>query len=317
MRHFVLAGLAVLWPSLVFGQPNALMQPRMSSVPATGIPPVVKSSDPVPENETGTSFLDSALPRNTVRTRFDRATYNRTPTMAEYFQPKGGIYPSPGPPLPERNVHYQDFATYAELSTAPWFSIFFETPLRWLNPDLNANERGVGDSNLGFKVVIWQDMPILATLQVRGYLPTAANSALGTKHYSIEPALLLNWRITDYLTLEGDGRFWAPLGGTDFAGNLTRYGLALVYGQRSASEVWMTPVAEVVGWSILGGKVMHAPTLDRVTVEDAAGTFILNACMGARIGLSHNADIYLGYTRCLTGPSWYRDLIRVEFRFMY
>ncbi|MBI3411668.1 MAG: transporter [Planctomycetes bacterium] len=315
----LLAGPFLVYPNAVFGQASALSAPRISNVPTTGIPQTQPppQPDPTPINESSTSFLDSALPRNTVRLRFDIADYNRTPTLAEFFQPKGGIPGSPGPPIPERNIHYQELTTYAEYAPQPWFSIFFETPFLWLNPDFNRNEHGVGDLNLGFKLILWQDAPFLFTLQFRAYLPTSADSALGTNHVSIEPALLANWRITDFLTLEGDIRYWAPLGGTDFAGDVARYGLCLSYGQRSAGEIWITPMVEVVGWSVLGGKVMHATAPDQFTVDDVRSTFIFNAYLGARLGLGSNADFYVGYGRCLSGPSWYRDILRVEFRFLF
>src|SRR5262249_11931581 len=163
------------------------------------------------------------------------------------------------------------------------FSLFLETPYRWINPDFNRNENGVGDSNIGFKVAIWQDTTFLATIQFRSYLPTASNHALGTNHVSIEPALLLNWRPVDVLTLEGDVRYWAPLGGTDFAGDVARYGLSLSYGQRSQGEIWITPMIELVGWSVLGGQVMRASTPDLFTVDSARDTFIFNAFAGARL----------------------------------
>ena len=48
----------------------------------------------------------------------------------------------------------------------------------------------------------------------RPTIPTASSPALGTDHVSVEPAILANWRITNFLTLEGDFRYWVPIGGT-------------------------------------------------------------------------------------------------------
>lgn len=310
--------LVFAWPGVVSAQPAALLQPRVSSVPTTGIPvQPPPAPDPVPDNESSVAFLDSALPRNTIRTRFDATFYNRTPTMAEFYQPKGGLPFTPGPPIPERNIHMMELNTYAEYAFQPWLSIFFETPIRWVNPDFNRNEHGVGDVNLGFKMVAWQDTAFLATFQFRGTLPTASSNALGTDHVSIEPAILVNWRIADYLTLEGEVRYWVPLDGTDFSGRVLRYGLGISYGQRSASEIWVTPVLEAVGWSVLGGKAMHVTAPDQFTIDNVGDSFIFNACLGVRIGMGKNADVYFGYSRCLSGPSWYREDMRIEFRLLF
>ena len=61
----------------------------------------------------------------------------------------------------------------------PFFSLVLETPYRWVNPDFNENTRGVGDMNLGLKLMIFNDESFFATFQLRGYLPTGT-AATGT-----------------------------------------------------------------------------------------------------------------------------------------
>src|SRR5262249_30284360 len=101
---------------------------------------------------------------------------------------------------------------------------------------------------------------------------------------------------------EGEFRYWAPIGGTDFAGDLIRYGVGLVYGMHASNEIWLTPVAEVVGWTIFDGHQQVVGPGGFFT-QSAVGT-IVNASLGVRFGLGDHADIYAGYSRCFTAPRW-------------
>lgn len=270
----------------------------------------------VPDVFANVALMDAALPRTQLRVRTDVAQGFRRPTMAEYFQPKGGLPFSPGPPLPETNVDYQEILASVEYALDKWFSVFLESPLRWVNPERNANAWGEGDVRLGFKLGVFTEEHLLATFQLRAYVPTAGNNALGTDHWSLEPALLASWRVAPMFQLDGELRYWTALGGTDFAGSFLRYGLGLTYGQPSPNEIWLTPVIEVVGWSLLDGQALTvSPGL--VGIQNVSGETIVNAQAGLRLGLGHSADFYLGYGRALTGVTWYRDMVRVEFRWNF
>lgn len=298
----------------VRGQSRAPLSPARAMY--VNPPREEEPEEKLPEVYSIVGFLDSALPRNTVRMRFDWAKNFRRPTLAEYFQPKGGLPFSPGPPRPETSLDYMDWTTYVEYAPDLWFSVFLETPLRFVNPEQNANVWGQGDMNLGFKLAIFTEESFLATFQLRLFCPTAQNHALGTEHFSIEPALLAAFRIAPMFQVEGEARYWIPLGGTDFAGDVLRYGLGISYGQPSATEIWIAPVAEVVGWSVRDGAALAvAPGF--VGIEQVSDQTIVNAKAGVRVGLGMNADFYLGYSRCVTGPSWNRDMIRLEFRWLF
>jgi hypothetical protein len=267
--------------------------------------------------DTGVAFIDSALPRGQVRTRFDGIFENRQPTRAEWFQAKGGLPLSPGPPLLETRVDALELMAYGEVALFPTFSTFMETPLRLVNPQMNENEGGFGDLNLGFKWGFYSTSTLLTTFQFRAYLPTAGKPSLGTDHVSLEPALLVNYRVLDFMTLEGELRYWAPIGGTDFAGDVVRYGVGLTYWGRSATQIWITPVVEAVGWTILDGKslVVHGPSAWEV--REAGGQTIVNVNAGLRIGFGSSAELYGGYGRSVTGHSWFKDMFRVEFRVLF
>ena len=64
------------------------------------------------------------------------------------------------------------------------------------------------------------------------------------------------------------------------------------------------PVVELVGWTVLSGQqsVLTSPgAVERI--EDASGDTILNAKAGARVSLTCDSDLYVGYGRCLDrGP---------------
>jgi hypothetical protein len=271
--------------------------------------------------DSNTGYIDSALIGNEFRLRYDSAYDDNRPDRAEFFYAKCGCFRTapppltdphaPGPPKPETSVDYQDISAYAELAFGSRFSGFVEVPVRFLNPEQNDNTSGLADMNVGAKYAFIQDAGRVATFQLRCYIPTGAGSrGLGTDHVSLEPALLLFQRLTDRLTLEAELRDWVPIGGTDFEGNVLRYGVGLGYTVYQTCSLRITPVVEMVGWTVLSGKEAAFP--DNV-VTDAAGDTIVNAKVGLRLGLGERSSIYVGYGRALTGAVWYKDIIRAEY----
>ena len=262
-------------------------------------------------------YIDSALVGNLFRLRVDAAYDNRRPTRAEFFWAKGAPG-GPGLPLPETNVDYQDISAYLELTATSWLSGFVECPVRFLNPDINPNTAGYTDMNAGFKAALVQTEDTVATFQFRTYLPTGnAHHGLGNNHVSLEPALLMNQKLAEKWTLEGEFRTWVPIGGTDFAGDLVRYGLGISYGTRKPDSFWVIPVLEFVGWTVLDGKESRVSSPVSSAVKDASGDTILNAKIGVRMGLNDRSDFYAGYGHALTGDTWYKDTWRLEFRLQF
>jgi hypothetical protein len=308
MRGFVAVSLMLVGGSLA----PAVAQDMTSITPITD--PNQLSSRPANDNlfinQSAVSFLDSALPRSTLRLRLDLGYDMPQPIRDEYFISRNGL-----PMLETKVQSYQDVASYVELAPASFFSLFVETPIRWLNPAINANTYGVGDTNFGLKLVTWNDQELLATLQLRFYAPTG-RPGLGTQHWTIEPALLGIWQPYSNIELEGELRYWAPLGGTSFAGDVLRYGVGLSLGKVSQT-LWFKPVAEVVGWTAVGGQTLLVTAPDAYLVQSAAGQTIINGYLGLRLGLGNTLDFYTGYGRCFTGDSWTRDFVRVELRLFY
>jgi hypothetical protein len=272
-----------------------------------------------------TGYIDSAIPRNQFRLRFDAAYDSNRPDRAEFFYAKcgcfrvAGIDPDAAGPVGkngrpiEQSVDYQDISSYLELAASDRCSGFVEIPVRFINGENIDNTAGMGDMNAGFKYAFIACPDRYLTFQFRTYFPTGdADRGLGNDHISLEPALLCYKRLSDNVTLEGELRDWIPVDGSDFAGNVVRYGVGLSYTTCCGGHR-VTPVAELVGWTVLDGKEVVTADGINGAIKDSSGATIINAKLGARFGIG-NGDLYVGYGRALTGDVWYEDIVRIEYR---
>jgi hypothetical protein len=264
-------------------------------------------------------YIDSAIPRTQFRLRFDAAYRDNRPDRAEFFYPKCGCFGgnAPGPLGAETSVDYQDIRPYLEYALNQNLSAFIEVPFRFVNPERNGNHAGLSDIEFGFKAAMIAECDRYVTFQLRTYTPTGdPRKGLGTDHFSLEPALLMYQRLGERLAVEAELRDWIPLDGTGFAGNVVRYGVGASYDvYRSCDGVRrITPIVELVGWTVLNGKEFAFP--ENATL-DAAGDTIVNVKAGVRFYTGEHSNFYAGYGRALTGDVWYKDILRVEFRLVY
>jgi hypothetical protein len=308
-----LPGLGPATPGMAQFASNANANASTNSNAATS------SSDQAagPGATTDVSFIDSAVPFSQVRLRFDGNINNSRPTRAEFLYPKGGFPFNHGPPLPETRVDAQQLSAYVETAFGGSFSLFFQTPYKWVNPQVNPSESGVGDVDLGLKWAFISTPTLTTTFLLRVAMPSREGPELSTYHWSVEPGLLLNLNLMDYLILEGEVRYWAALGGSEFAGDVLRYGLGLAYGEHLQQGLWINPVAEVVGWTVVSGRelVVWSPT--DFAVRSSGGETIVNGYLGVRVGWGRTLDLYAGYGRSLTGDVWYKQTYRVELRLLF
>jgi hypothetical protein len=311
--------------------PQVMMPPEMG--PALGAGGFSLASSNV-------GYIDSAIPRTMVRFRFDDGHDFRHPNRAEYFYAKYSSIGGPGVLLPEVSIDYQDYRTAFEYAFTRRLSAWIEVPARSINPVVNINAAGFSDINFGFKYAMIAEDNRYFTFQLRTYAPTgAATRGLGTDHYSIEPSLLTWWRFNDRLIFEGQLTDWIPSGGTNYAGNVLQYGIGASYLIWQNSTFRIRPVAEFVGWTVLGGKdtdfrlgvittttvppgggpALVAGTFGPIGTFDfsATGATIINAKVGGRVDIGDNFSIYVGFGRSLTGDFWYRNLLRVEARLAF
>ena len=164
------------------------------------------------QNDTGDSassfdsavgYIDDAVPSNMVRFRFDDAFHDNRPSRAEYFYAKGG--PN-GPGFKDfvGILDYQEISAYAEGKLSDNFSMFVNVPYRFIEPQLDVATNGFSDLDAGFKWAFYRDEDTLVTFQFRTYSPTGdAIDGLGTRHVSLEPALLWNHRVNEMLAPGG------------------------------------------------------------------------------------------------------------------
>ena len=268
-------------------------------------------------SDSSVGYIDPAIPCDVFRLRFDAAYNDRRPTRAEFLYPKGAPF-GPGLAEPEPRVDFQELSAYLEVAASDRLSGFLNLPVRFLNPEVNPNHAGFSDLDAGFKYAFLRNEDQVATFQFRTYAPTGdPHRGLGNDHVSLEPALLLYQGLTDRLGLESELRLWVPVGGTDFAGEIIRYGVGVHYDLFRTANYTVSPVAEFIGWTLLDGKETVIPPGGAPFVHDAGGQTIINAKLGMRVKFGDRADVYTGYGRPLTGDRWYENILRVEFRLFY
>jgi hypothetical protein len=141
--------------------------------------------------DSSVGYIDSAIPGNQFRLRYDAAFDNRFPNRAEFFWAKGQPL-GPGVPAPETRVDYHELSGYLEGLLTQRLSAFVEVPWRFLNPEVNADTNGLADVNAGFKWAFAYSNDCVGAFQLRTYAPSGDSTrGLGTHHVSLEPALLL------------------------------------------------------------------------------------------------------------------------------
>jgi hypothetical protein len=207
---------------------------------------------------------------------------------------------------------------------------------------------GFSDMNAGFKYALIADPNRFLTFQFRTYIPTGdPGLGLGTGHVSLEPGLLLYQRLTSRWVFQGQFRDWIPIGGSrstadptftvgnnlspdtgkHFDGNILIYGLGTGYDVIQRGNFRITPIGEVVGWTVLNGLEsiaagnFGAPAgIDLPTthgVHEVAGTTIINLKFGIRTSFWNGHSLYVGYGHAVTGARWYKDIVRVEYRWFF
>jgi hypothetical protein len=238
--------------------------------------------------------------------------------------------------LPYRFVHFgslREDNPEAELKRNPADapapgSRFFPEPRDSDNGEPKTNENGIADVHFGFKFALLADPDQYLTFQLRTYAPAGQpNKGLGTAHWSIEPSLLFCQRFAEDFTLSAQLTDWIPLQG-EAAGNVLQYGLGVSYDVYSDDDLCITPVTELVGWTVLGGfqtffgqvNATPPPRLEVPQthgVSDASGITVINVKVGVRTYFCDNHDVYVGYGHVLTGDRWYREIVRVEYRWKF
>jgi hypothetical protein len=295
-------------------------------------------------------YIDDAIVGSQVRMRVDAAFHNNRPDRAEFFYAQCNcIEPSgPGPNPLVADLNFQQLYLHAEYAPARRLSVFTDVPFRWIQPTSIAvpgtpplgNERGVSDITVGFKVAALASSDRYLTFQFQGSFPSGnAALGLGTNHYGFLPELLYYQRVSERAALEAQVGDSHPIGGSycphpcntetapasprtqSFAGDVFLYGVGPSYVLYQGENVRVVPVVEMFGWHVANGLVTD-PAVPNTGMNfqasvSAAGTNIVNLKVGVRTMLGAHSSFYAGYGHQLTHAVWYKEIVRIEFRYLF
>ena len=261
------------------------------------------------------------------------------------------------------DVRDQDLSADLEYAFSQRLSVFAEVPFQFVHfgPNIEdgpadqtraeqkqfpesevrnakTNPDGIGDVQFGFKYAFVAETDCrYLTFQFRTYVPSGDSGlGLGTGHVSVEPGLLAFQRLTDRVVIQGELTDWIPISAGPGAGNVITYGGGIAYDVIQRPNLRVAPVAEVVGWTVLGGTEAFDGTVPAPTVKTAAGVTavdvngvivpddhgfleangdtIVNLKLGVRTYVGERSDLYVGYGRSVTGSRWYQNIASVEYR---
>jgi hypothetical protein len=281
----------------------------------------------------GAGYIDPAIPMTQFRLRVDDALGSNRPDRADFFYPECGVSgPKSTTGFAAKNVNYQDVMAYLEVAPTDRFSGFIELPYRFVqiafpNPAVTDDHSGFSDLNFGFKFAFINTKDLTLTYQTRVYAPTGdGGNGLGTLHWTVEPALLARYLVTDRVVLEGEVKDWSAIHGKDSnSGNVLDEGLGVSYLLFNGDNYTIAPVVEVIEWTVLNGGEVSLNAGPKGAPIGAGGNVIVNGKVGLRLGFGEELapgglrrmDLYIGYGRALTGDVWYKDIYRLELRYRF
>ena len=311
-------------------------------------PKKVKVAKPRMEGSFTGGYIEDAIVRTQIRVRFDAEFSIEDPDRAEFFYGKCGCYrglpstnpaydpnaPGPGPGIAAR-VNAQEVHVNLEYAPTRRLSFFADLPERSIQYTATvggpmASGNGFGDFVAGLKFALVASERTYLTFQFSAVTPTGdVSQGLGTNHYSVQPLVLLNHRLNEHVSLLGQFGDLHPLSGSAgyptasspnaFSGDVLEYGLGMGYQFKPKPEVAVTPLLEFVGWHVFDGYYTSATAAVQGAVPEvsAAGTNIVNVKIGARISFHKHQSIYLGYGEAVTNSRWYKEIMRLEYKYLF
>jgi hypothetical protein len=289
-------------------------------------------------------YIEDATITSKVRMRFDLSYGYEAPDRAEFFYAKCGCYvfdpapygdleaPGPGPGVPTE-LNAQQFFALGEYVIGSRASLFAEVPFRAIQPqgfvafgspyDPFPDQSGIGDIRAGAKVSLLADDTRDVTLMFRAGFPTGdASKGTSTDTFTIEPALLIRQDLNERAGIEAQFGTLHPFGGSrsadsddeKFSGHILFYGIGPSFDVVNTEQVRFTPIAELVGWRVIGGNQTLCPTASECFYD--ADDNIVNLKLGARTAFGRNS-FYVGYGWALTDAAWYDKIVRFEYRYEF
>jgi hypothetical protein len=346
MRTAVLI-LAILFPVVAAADDGPVVVDTDQTAVTSGQRPAARPVVGPPEPKRRGSmvgYIDDATIDDHVRVRFDAGFDNNVPDRAEFFYAQCGCNfagaPGPGGPGPGdlvTSLNFQQLTIDGQYAlkrrgAESRIAVFASIPVRFVQPqnflgqtfrppvpNTFQNASGLSDIRVGVKGAIVSSDDITLTAQVQAYFKSGdAKKGLGTDHGSVEFSLLWKQKLSDQLGLESEFGDWHPTGGStaptgqSYSGDVLFYGIGPSYDLVNTGRVRFAPVLELVGWHVLGGQQQNAGTLG-----PADGTNIVNLKIGARTTFDNRSSVYVGWGHALTAAMWYRDIVRVEYRYSF
>jgi hypothetical protein len=308
------------------------------------VPDLAVAQEVTPRRPSMVGYVEDSTIGTQLRFRFDLGSRADRPDRAEFFYAKCGCYrvfdppfqdpdaPGPGPGA-IYSVSYRQVYVQGDLAVSNRLGLFAEVSLRSVEPDKFVDfgvpplafesETGLGDTRVGAKVGLLQEEDRALTLLIRAGIPTGdAAKGLGNNNANIEPALLFARQMGPRWGIESQLGYFHPFGGSDpvpgtdadsFAGGMIYYGIGPSFDWWENERVRLSPVFEVVGWHVLGGNQTECGD-GECSFHDADSN-IVNAKVGARLARGAHHSFYLGFGLALTDASWYRSILRGEYRY--
>ncbi|MBW3598203.1 MAG: hypothetical protein KY475_13150 [Planctomycetes bacterium] len=266
-------------------------------------------------------FIDVTQPQRMYRMRFDAVYDLEFPDRAEAFWARpSNLSAGMGPPAPEPSVTYQDFAFAWETGTEI-FSLTTHVPIRVLDPVNNANTAGLSDLTTTTKLRLydgshWQITQIMSTHVKTG----AVSKGLSTGHVSLEPGILLRYRVDPATYLHAEVKYWFAVGGhPEHSGQILRWGLGASRVLYEHDTFAIIPTLEFIELSFLDGQRAVFPPLAAVDID---GENVYNLHPGLRIVGDTGCDMGIVELGVASGielgsVGWWDRMLRVELRWIY
>lgn len=270
-------------------------------------------------------FVESARPVNQMGLVWNSGFNLKDPDRAEYFFAENSKSGGRGPAFVTNTVNHYDLDLYMEAGT-PKFGLWVLTPYEEVQFHGGADAAGTsfpdhsgfGDITIGTKSVLIDCECMMLTFGFNTYIPAGNSSkGLGTGHTTLEPALIMAFRLTPEDYLQAEMSYWIPLGGdAGFQGNI--FHSAVSYNHLLCCPC---PGIKIIGtleaeeWSVLTGEYTQ-PNVPGAPPASAEAT-IVSAGPGIRCYMCDKVDLGIGSQFALTGTRWDQELIRVELRWRF
>jgi hypothetical protein len=286
-------------------------------------------------------FVDAARPITQMRIRYDSAWDFKNPDRAEYFWARemtpqiqqiavcrGPNLPGKGPSCISKTIDYEELTMYNEASTGR-IGVFVELPYREVdfnnpgavNQAICCTQSQFADMNVGTKTLLLDCELLQLSFQFKTFIPIgSAGKGMGTSHVSLEPALLLNLKLSSSTYLQAESAYWIPIGGDPI------YEANIWHNHFSLNHILWCPckdlqligTAELNEWTIFGGAyTIPDYTLNGNFLATSASTSMLSGGPGIRGILCEKYDIGVGSAFAFTGSRWAKDMLRAEFRWRF